>query len=110
MKKSSKPAIFIVILFLILVTIVLLAAQGLKFKCEELIRERTRLDSEIRSQRTNRVNMVASFQMLTSEDRIKEFASKELGLVEGELEQNKKIVIKEDQIREINKELDDLYE
>jgi cell division protein FtsB len=110
MKKNSKPAIFIIVLFLTLVTVVLLLAQGLKFKCEELIRERTRLDAEIRSQQTNSVNLVASFQMFTSEDYIKEYAKNELGLIDGDSNQDKKITINKERLMDITVELESKYE
>ncbi len=110
MKKNSKPVIFIVILFLILVTIVLLTMQGLRFKCEELIRERTQLASDIRSQRTKTVNLIASYQMLTSEDYVKEYALNVLGLVEGEGQQNEKILIEKNLSREISKKIKNKYE
>ena len=84
MKKNSKPAIFAIIFFLVLITGILLTAQGLRFKCEELIRERTHLDREIRSHKTNKISLVAVYQMLTSEEIIKEFAVNSLGMIESD--------------------------
>ena len=110
MKQNSKPAIFVIIFILVLITGILLAAQGLRFKCEELIRERTRLEGEIRSHKTNRVSLIASYQMLTAEDIIKKFATSQLGLVESELESSKKIVLKKQLIEESENELKNKYE
>ncbi|MBT8378704.1 MAG: hypothetical protein KJN64_05710 [Ignavibacteria bacterium] len=110
MKKNSKPAIFVVIFFLVLITGILLAAQGLRFKCEELIRERTLLDGEIRSQATNRISLIASYQMFTAEDRIKEYASSKLGLIESDNNPNKKISLNKEIIRETENELNKRYE
>jgi hypothetical protein len=110
MKKNSKPAIFVVIFFLVLITGILLTAQGLRFKCEELIRERTRLDGEIRSLKTKRVSLIASYQTLTAEEIVKEYAGNNLGLLEGEMNSIEKIVLDKDLITQTETELNKKYE
>jgi hypothetical protein len=110
MKKNSKPAIIVIIFILVLITGILLVVQGLRFKCEELIRERTRLEGEIRTHKTNRVSLIASYQMLTAEDKIKKFATNQLGLVESDLENIKKIVVKKELIEKTENELKTKYE
>jgi hypothetical protein len=110
MKKNSKPAIFILVFFLVLVTGILLVAQGLRLKCEELIRERTRLDEEIRSQKTKRVSLIASYQMYTAEDVIKQYATTKLGLTQNDVESSKKVILNKELIKETENELNNKYE
>lgn len=110
MKKNSKPVIFVVIFFLLLVTGILLVAQGLRLKCEELIRERTQLDGEIRSHKINKVSLIASYQMYTTEDRIKQYAINQLGLIENDMETTKKVIIKKELIEETENKLNSRYE
>jgi hypothetical protein len=110
MKKNSKPVIFIIIFFLVFVTGILLVAQGLRLKCEELIRERTHLDGKIRSHKINRVSLIASYQMYTAEDVIKKYATGQLGLIENNMESSKKVILKKELIEETEKELKNKYE
>ena len=110
MKKNSKPAIFILVFFLVLITGILLVAQGLRLKCEELIRERTSLDEEIRAQKINRVSLIASYQMYTAEDVIKQYATTRLGLAENDMEISKKVILEKKLIEETENELNNKYE
>ena len=110
MNKNSKPSIFVIIFFLLLLTAILLLAQGLRLKCEELIRERTQLDGEIRSHKINKVSLIASYQMYTTEDVIKQYAADQLGLIENDMETSKKIILKKELIEETENKLKSKYE
>ena len=110
MRKNSKPVIFVIIFFLLLVTGILLVTQGLRLKCEELIRERTYLDREIRSHKTNKVSLIASYQMYTAEDVIKQYATSQLGLIENDMESSRKIILEKELIEETENELKNRYE
>ena len=98
MKKSSKPLIIVVASFLILITIILLIAQGLRLKYEELQRDYAQLESRIKTEKNSSVTNKANFQMLTAEDIIKRFAVKELGLVEDDNKVDRKIYLTREEI------------
>lgn len=102
MKKSSKPLIFIVASFLVLVTIILLIAQGLRLKYEELQRDYAQLESKIKIEKNSSVTNKANFQMLTAEDIIKKFAVNELGLVEDSQSGDRKIYLSKEEIAGIS--------
>lgn len=110
MKKNSKPVVMVSILLLLLVTLILLTVQGFRFKCEELIRQRTALEEEIRSEKFRGINLIASYQTLTSEDRIEEYAVKVLGLFRANSESTEKIILNKNQINEVTDILKDSYE
>lgn len=110
MKRSSKPVIFFIVVFLLLITAIVLIAQGLRFKYEELIRERTQLEEEIRSEKTKKVNHFADYQMYTDEDLIKEYALNELGMIEEDRQSIIKITINKEELEEISEQLQEKNE
>lgn len=93
MKKSSKPLIVLITSLLIVSTIMVLIAQGLKFKYEEKQREMAQLENQIKTERTVEANLKANHQMLTSEDVIKKFASEQLGLIDADIDTENRITI-----------------
>lgn len=102
MKKSSKPLILLISSTLVSVTIVVLLAQGLKLKYEELQRELTQLESRIKTEKTISIAMKANYQMLTTEDVIKKYATLELGLVDASTDTSNKIILSTDEINELS--------
>jgi hypothetical protein len=105
MKKSFKPLIIVISSLLILITILLLISQGLRLKYEELQREQTQLENQIKKEKTLMVNFIANYQMMTAEDLIKEFASKELALVEADLDTGRKITLFTEEIVKLTESL-----
>jgi hypothetical protein len=105
MKKSFKPLIIVISSLLILITILLLISQGLRLKYEELQREQTQLENQIKTEKTLMVNFIANYQMMTAEDLIKEFASKELALVEADLDTGRKITLFTEEIVKLTESL-----
>lgn len=93
MKRSFKPLIIVISSLLILITILLLVSQGLRLKYEELQREQTQLENQIKTEKTLMVNLIANYQMMTAEDLIKNYASNELALVEADSDTGKKIIL-----------------
>jgi hypothetical protein len=93
MKKSFKPLIIVISSLLVLITILLLISQGLRLKYEELQREQTQLENQIKTEKTLMVNLIANYQMMTAEDLIKNYASNELALVEADSDTGKKIIL-----------------
>jgi len=105
MKKSSKPYVFIVMLLFLVITLILIAVQGLRFRCEELIRQRTVLEDEIRIGKSTGVNLIAHYQTLTAEDRIEQYAIGVLDLSRTNNEPGKKIIINNIRINEVTEKL-----
>ena len=93
MKRSFKPLIIVISSLLVLITILLLISQGLRLKYEELQREQTQLENQIKTEKTLMVNLIANYQMMTAEDLIKNYASNELAWVEADSDTGKKIIL-----------------
>ena len=110
MKKSSKPLIIIIASLLVLITIVVLIAQGLRLKYEELQREFAQLESSIKTEKNISVTNKANFQMLTAEDVIKKFAINELGLVEDSNVNDRKIFLSGEEIAIVAKAVENANE
>ena len=105
MKKSSKPLIIIIVSMLVLVTVILLISQGIRFKYEALQRESAQLESQIKMEAIKSSNLRANYQMLTAEELIKKFAADELGLVDAGTNLNKKIIILNEDIVELSESM-----
>jgi cell division protein FtsB len=110
MKKSYKPLIVLVASLLVVITIILLISQGLRFKYEELQREFAQLGNQIKTEKAQMVNLRANHQMLSAEDVIKKYASIELGLIETESDSEKKITLFSEDIVKLSESLEDLNE
>jgi len=110
MKKSSKPLIFVIASLLILSTIIILIAQGLRLKYEGLQRELTQLESRIKSEKTQSVSLKANYQMLTEEDIIKKYAFNELGLVNSDNDNGPIITLSKENIANLSKKVESLNE
>ena len=110
MKKSSKPLIIIIASLLVLITIVVLIAQGLRLKYEELQREFAQLESSIKTEKNISVTNKANFQMLTAEDVIEKFAINELGLVENSNVNDRKIFLSGEEIAIVAKAVENANE
>lgn len=110
MKKSSKPLIVLIASLLVLITIIILVAQGLQLKYEELQRELTQLENQMKTEKTQSVGLKANYQMLTSEDIIKKFAVNELGLVDGGFDPNNKITLSTEEITELSESMENLHD
>jgi hypothetical protein len=110
MKKSSKPLIIVIGSFLVLLTIVVLIAQGLRLKYEELQREFAQLENRIKTEKNQSVTYKANYQMLTAEDVIKKFAVLELGLVEDNYTKDQKIYLSREDIAKLSEAMERMHE
>ena len=110
MKKSSKPLIIVIASFLVLLTIVVLIAQGLRLKYEELQREFAQLENRIKTEKNQSVTYKANYQMLTAEDIIKKFAVLELGLVEDNYTNGQKIYLSREDIAKLSEGMERMHE
>jgi len=105
MKKSSKPLIIVVATLLVLITIIVLLSQGLRLKYEELQRELTQLENQIKTEKTQSVGLKANYQMLTGEDILKKYAMNELGLVDAGSDPVVKITLSAKDIAELSESI-----
>ncbi len=110
MKKSSKPLIIVIASLLVLTTIIILIAQGLRLKYEELQRELAQLESRIKSEKTQSVSLKANYQMLTEEDVIKKYAFNELGLVNSDNNNENIITLSKENIANLSEKVESLNE
>jgi len=110
MKKSSKPLIIVIASFLVLLTILVLIAQGLRLKYEELQREFAQLENRIKTEKNQSVTYKANYQMLTAEDVIKKFAVLELGLVEDNYTNDQKIYLSREDIAKLSEGVERMHE
>lgn len=110
MKKSSKPLIVLIASLLVLITIIILVAQGLQLKYEELQRELTQLENQMKTEKTQSVGLKANYQMLTAEDIIKKFAMNELGLVDAGFDPTNKITLSTEEITELSESMENLHD
>jgi len=102
MKHSSKPLIVVITSILILMTIIVLIAQGMRLKYEELQRELAQLENMVKTEKTVMVGLKANYQMLTAEDLVKKYAVLELGLIDDPTEEENKITLLKSDILELS--------
>lgn len=110
MKKSSKPLIIVIASFLVLITIIILMAQGLRLKYEELQREYAQLENQFKTEKNQSATFKANYQMLTAEDEIKQFAIYELGLVIDDRNNLQKINLSKEEITKLSESMESLNE
>jgi cell division protein FtsL len=81
MKKSSKPAIFIVITLLLIVTGFALVSIGLKLKYEQFFLQKDKAEKIYKSENQKKIKLTAEYQTVTSEERIVSVAKSDLGMI-----------------------------
>lgn len=109
MKTSSKPLIVAILIILLSGTAVVLVNIGLRFKYEELVREKVKLIKILNDGRTKKVNLIAEYQSFSSEERITKIAKQNLNMIKMD---NPKITVTVDKnyINKLNSELKAKYE
>lgn len=109
MKKSSKPAIFLLITLLLIVTVFALVSVGLKLKYEQFLLQRDKAEKTFKSESQRKIKLTAEYQTVTAEERIVAVAKADLGLIRNI---EPAVVIKFDisKIEEINEILIEKYE
>ena len=81
MKRSSKPFIIKIIFLLVVVTSMGLVSIGLRFKYEELMREKSEINNKLKEERTQKVNLIAEYQAYSSKEKIISVAENKLGMI-----------------------------
>jgi len=102
--------IIVIASLLVLSTIIILIAQGLRLKYEGLQRELAQLESRIKSEKTQSVSLTANYQMLTEEDVIKKYAFNELGLVNSDNDNGNIITLSKENIANLSEKVESLNE
>jgi cell division protein FtsL len=108
MKKSSKPVLLLILIYIIATTIFILGYISVKLKCEALTKQKVLAREELENKKNWKLNLTAQFQSLISEDRIVPIAE-ELGMVKP-TEPPVIIYVDKNKIEEISKIIKDKYE
>ena len=109
MNDSAKPLIIKIIFLLLVVTSMVLVSIGLRFKYEELMREKSELDSMLREERTKKVNLIADYQAYSSEEKIMSAAKNKLGMIRR-TQPKVTITVDKNLINKANEKLESKYE
>ena len=109
MKKSAKPLIVAMLILLLSGTALILATIGLRFKYEELVRDKVKLEKILNDERTKKVNLIAEYQSFSSDERIIAFAEEKLGLKKL-TEPKMTVIVNNILINKLNTELNRKYE
>lgn len=109
MKKSAKPLIVVVMFLLLVITAIVLIGVGLRLKYEESVRTKVELQKILKSERTKKVNLIANYQMVATEDVITRSAINDLGMVKNN-SPGIKITVSKDKIEELSQLLKEKYD
>jgi cell division protein FtsL len=109
MKQSAKPFIIKIIFLLVVVTSMVLVSIGLRFKYEELIREKSGLNKILKEKRTQKVNLIAEFQAFSSKEKIISIAENKLGMIRR-TQPKITINVNKDLIKKVNEKLKSKHE
>lgn len=109
MKNSAKPFIIKIIFLLIVVTSMVLVSIGLRFKYEELMREKSKLNKIIKEERSLKVNLIAEYQAYSSKEKIISVAENKLGMVRR-TQPKITVNVDKDLIKKVNEELKSKHE
>lgn len=109
MKKSSKPAILMVLILLMILTSFALVGVGIKLKYEQSLLQRDDLQKKMKTEAQRKIKLTAEYQTVTAEDRIISVAISELGLIKN-LQPSVIIKFNNEKLEEVTKELLEKYE
>ena len=109
MNKSAKPLIIKIIFLLVVATSIVLVSIGLRFKYEELMREKSELNNMLKDERTKKVNLIADYQEYSSEEKIISVAENKLGMIRR-TEPKLTITVNKNLVKKVNEKLKYKYE
>jgi acyl-CoA thioesterase FadM len=109
MKKSSKPAILIVLILLMVVTGFALVGVGIKLKYEQSLLLRDDLEKKVKTEGQRKIKLTAEYQTVTAEDRIISIAANELGLIRN-MQPSVIIKFNKEKLVKVTEELSEKYE
>ena len=109
MKNSAKPFIIKIIFLLVVVTSIVLVSIGLRFKYEELMREKSEITNKLKEERTKKVNLIAEYQAYSSKEKIISVAENKLGMIRR-IQPKITISVNKNLIKKVNEKLKSKYE
>ena len=109
MKRSSKPFIIKIIFLLVVVTSMVLVSIGLRFKYEELMREKSEINNKLKEERTQKFNLIAEYQAYSSKEKIISVAENKLGMIRR-TQPKITINVNKNLIKKVNEKLKSKYE
>jgi len=109
MKRSAKPFIIKIIFLLVVVTSMVLVSIGLRFKYEELMREKSELNKMLKEERTKKVNLIAEYQAYSSKEKINSVAENKLSMIRRS-QPKITISVNKNLIKKVNEKLKSKYE
>ena len=109
MKKSSKPFLIFTVFFSFLLAAIILTYVGLGKECERMTKERYETEKTLKSVKNSNVNLIAQIQFLSSEMRITNLASKELGMIKSP-DMPDTVFVDRDKIEDIKETLEGKYD
>jgi cell division protein FtsL len=81
MKKSAKPAIFLLITLLLIVTVFALVSIGLKLKYEQFVLQKDKAEKTYKTESQRKIKLTAEYQTVIAEERIVSIAETQLGMI-----------------------------
>ena len=109
MKKSSKPAIFLIITLLLIVTVFALVSVGLKLKYEQFVLQKDKVEKNYKSESQRKIKLTAEYQTVTSEERIVAVAKADLGMIRN-IEAPLIIKYENQKMESLTQTLEEMYE
>lgn len=110
-KKSLMPILGVSLYFIVSITVIILAYQGVKLQYDKMLRDKVLSEKDL----TNKVNLakslMAEYDKYSSEERIAPFAIENLNMTKDNLRQI--IVVdkkKADKLKEIESQINIKYE
>lgn len=109
MSKSAKPLIFYILFLLVIITIFFIAVVIVKISYEETIRSKEEAERRLKIENQKKVSLQAEYQNVTTEDKIRYFASTQLGMIKR-IEPAIVIKVSKDYIKELEQDIKLKYE
>ncbi len=109
MKKSLKPLIAFSLSTFFLLSVFLLGYISVKIKCDQLAKEKVLKEEIINTEKNKQVDLTAKLQLYSSEERITEIASSELGMIKR-TDPRIALEVSREKINMIHKKLTERYD
>ena len=109
MKKSLKPLIAFSLSTFFLLSVFLLGYISVKIKCDQLAKDKVLKEEIINTEKNKQVDLTAKLQLYSSEERITEIASSELGMIKR-TDPRIALEVSREKINMIHKKLTERYD
>ncbi len=108
MKKGSKPFLIFMVFFCFMLAAIVLTYVGLRKECDQMSKERYETEKTLEAVNNSNVNLIAQIQFLSSEMRITDLASKELGMIKS-ADRPDTVFVDSDKIDDVKETLEGKY-